>query len=83
MSALLIVILQIASLALIARALLSWFNAKPESAMAQVKQSLISVTEPVLSPIRRLLPRVGGLDLSVVVALLAINFLFIPVASVL
>lgn len=36
---------------------------------------LFRVTEPVLGPIRRLLPDLGGLDVSPVVMLLAIHFL--------
>lgn len=81
MAALLIVVLQLATLVLIARAVLSWFRAKPDSTMYEVQRSLNRVTEPVLAPVRRRLPSIGGLDLSVVVVLLAINFLFMPIAA--
>ena len=37
--------------------------------------ALQALTEPVFRPIRRLIPAMGGLDLSPLVALLAIQFL--------
>lgn len=37
-------------------------------------QAITAVTEPLLRPIRRLLPDLGGLDLSPVVLLLALLF---------
>ena len=40
-----------------------------------VWQALDAVTEPVLKPIRRLLPNMGGLDLSPLVLLLGIYFI--------
>ena len=38
-------------------------------------QAVGAVTEPLLLPIRRMLPNIGGLDLSPVVLLLALLFL--------
>ena len=38
-------------------------------------QALTAVTEPLLKPIRRMLPDLGGLDLSPIVLLLALMFL--------
>ena len=40
-----------------------------------VLQVLFALTEPVLRPIRRLLPPMGGLDFSPIIALLAVTFL--------
>ena len=56
---------------IIIRALISWVNPDPYNPIVQF---LISVTEPVLYRIRRFLPSMG-LDLSPVVAILAIIFL--------
>ena len=56
--------------AIIIRALLSWFSlggAQP------VFRLLIEITEPVLAPIRRVLPTAGMLDFSPLVALLLIQ----------
>ena len=38
-------------------------------------QALTAVTEPLLKPIRRMMPDLGGLDLSPIVLLLALMFL--------
>jgi YggT family protein len=58
--------------AIIIRALLSWFSiggAQP------VFRLLVEITEPVLAPIRRVLPTAGMLDFSPLVALLLINII--------
>ena len=41
----------------------------------QINQILYTLTEPVLAPIRRVLPNLGGLDFSPVVVLFIISFL--------
>ena len=60
------------------RIVLSWFPVSPESAMASVAGALISVTEPVLGPVRRALPpvRMGGmgLDLSPMIVVFVLQF---------
>ena len=55
-------------LLILARVLLSWINASPYSPFVQF---LHNVTEPILAPVRRLLPPTGMLDLSPVVVLIA------------
>ncbi|MBI5599889.1 MAG: YggT family protein [Deltaproteobacteria bacterium] len=57
---------------LIARSLISWVNPDPYNPIVQF---LYRVTEPVLYPIRRRLPYIGGIDLSPVAVILAIIFL--------
>lgn len=56
---------------LVIRALLSWFS-QGHNPIEQVMQQL---TEPLLRPIRRILPPMGGLDLSVLVVLIGLQFL--------
>ncbi|GGO68656.1 YggT family protein [Bowmanella pacifica] len=56
---------------LIIRAILSWFS-QGQNPMEMV---LYQLTEPLLAPIRRILPPMSGLDLSVLVAIIAIQFL--------
>ena len=62
-----------------ARIILSWFPINPGSGMATVYGFLYSVTEPVLGPIRRVIPPIGaggmGLDLSPLVVFFAITIL--------
>lgn len=40
-----------------------------------IYRTVVSLTEPVLRPIRNVLPQMGGLDLSPIVVVLAIIFL--------
>lgn len=51
-------------------ALLSWISPHSHSPVASL---LYSLSEPVLEPVRRLLPAIGGLDLSPLVALMALE----------
>ncbi|MGD8998549.1 MAG: YggT family protein [Anaerolineae bacterium] len=53
--------------AIVARALLPWFRVSPYH---PVMRFLIQITEPLLAPIRRNLPVIGGFDFSPMVALL-------------
>lgn len=48
-------------------ALLSWFPIRPGSGLAAVQSFLFKMTEPVLGPVRRLIPpvRAGGMGLDV------------------
>ena len=63
-------------LILFARAILSWFPINPDGGMATVQRGLYAVTEPVLAPLRAVLPpmRMGGmgLDLSPMLLMLVI-----------
>ncbi len=72
--------LQIYTWILIASAIFSWlfaFNVINSSNqfVNQVGMFLYNVTEPVLRPIRRLLPNLGGIDISPIILLLIIFFL--------
>lgn len=60
---------------ILGRVLLSWFPLQPGGFMAKVNVVLIRLTEPVLGPLRRVLPRMGMLDLSPLVAILLISVL--------
>jgi YggT family protein len=65
---------------LIISALLSWFpTTSSSSGLATVKHALAIVTEPVLRPLRQILPRprLGGIgiDLSVLVAIIVLTFI--------
>ncbi len=56
----------------IGRAVISWVSPDPYNPIVRF---LIQVTEPVLSRIRRLLPPLGGIDLSPMILILAVVFL--------
>lgn len=59
---------------IIIRALLSWVAPDPYN---PIVRALAMLTEPVLRPFRRLVPphRLGGVDLSPLLAVLALQFL--------
>ncbi|HEY8287001.1 MAG TPA: YggT family protein [Chloroflexota bacterium] len=61
---------QLLTLAILVRAILSWFPGS--RGLVPVTGLLDTVTEPLLGPIRRRLPMVGGFDLSPLLALLLI-----------
>jgi len=65
--------LTLVELLIVARVILSWV-ASPTSRNSAV-QLIRSATEPILAPIRSILPRTGVFDLSPMVALFAIYFL--------
>jgi YggT family protein len=57
---------------IIARAILSWINPSPYH---PVVRFLYKATEPVLRPIRRILPPIYGLDLSPILVIFLIYFI--------
>lgn len=57
---------------IIARALISWINPNPYNPLIRI---IYAITDPVLVPIRRLLPDMGGLDISPFIALVIIWFI--------
>lgn len=59
-----------AIVAIFARALLSWFNMDPRSPLIQM---LYAITDPILDPIRRLLPTLAGIDFSPLVAIILLQ----------
>ena len=65
---------------LIASAILSWlvaFNVVNvrNPIVAQIGDFLERVTEPVLAPLRRILPNLGGIDISPIILILGLFFL--------
>ncbi|MDX5406707.1 MAG: YggT family protein [Chromatiaceae bacterium] len=62
---------------LVIRALLSWFS----QGRSPVEYVMHQLTEPLLRPVRRILPPMGGLDLSVLVVLIGLQFLNILFSS--
>lgn len=65
--------------ALFGRIVLSWFPIAPGSAMAPVFSALYAITEPLLGPLRRLLPPLSmggmGLDLSPLIIIFGFNII--------
>ena len=57
---------------IIARAIISWVNPDPYNPIVSF---LYRATEPLLYRVRRIIPNLGGLDLSPVLVLIAIFFI--------
>jgi YggT family protein len=72
-------LLQIYLLVVLVRIVMSWFPLRPGGAAQQIAGVLVAITEPVLGPLRRVIPSVpmGGmrLDLSPLILILGINIL--------
>jgi YggT family protein len=64
--------LQILIFAIFARSLLTWF---PIDRNGPVIQVLDAITEPILQPLRRVIPLVGALDITPMVAILLLYFM--------
>ena len=56
--------------AIIIRALMSWFNPRPDNPLVIL---LNDITEPVLAPLRRIVPRLGMVDITPLVAILLMS----------
>ena len=63
--------------AIFGRIVLSWFPISPESPFATIFSFLYTITEPVLGPVRRVIPPIGGagmaFDLSPIIVLVVIQ----------
>lgn len=77
--------LNIYLLLIIARIILSWlvsFNVVNlrNPIIGQIYSAIHMLTEPVMAPVRRIIPPIGGLDLSPILIFLIINWLqwFLP-----
>ena len=62
--------------AIVIRSILTWFPTGRDNPI----QSLVNqVTQPVLGPVRRYLPRFGNMDLSPMVVIIVILFVIQPI----
>ena len=58
--------------AIFLQAILSWVNPDPHNPVSSI---LYSLTAPILNPVKKLLPAMGGLDISPIFALIGLMFL--------
>ena len=65
--------LNVYMLILLARAILSFFPVRPGTGLASFSQVLAQLTEPVIAPVRRIIPPAGMFDLSFLVVFIAIQ----------
>jgi YggT family protein len=68
----LLMFITVMQFAIIGRAILSWFD---RSQSNPISQFLIQLTEPIVAPIRALIPSAGMIDFSPLVAILVLMVL--------
>ncbi len=65
------ILVNILLIAIVARALMSWFPMpSSESPFFIIRQMINQITDPIIEPIRRIMPSMGMLDLSPMVAMI-------------
>ncbi len=60
------------NLAILARVLLSWVRVSPYHPAVEL---LYRITEPILAPLRRVIPSIGMVDISPVIALILLQII--------
>ncbi|MDQ6909846.1 MAG: YggT family protein [Actinomycetota bacterium] len=64
---------------LVARIIFSWIPVSSESVMATIQGLVFALTEPILGPLRRVIPPIGGggmaFDLSPLIVFLALSLI--------
>jgi YggT family protein len=66
------ILLQVLWLAILGRVLLSWVD---RGGQMRISQFLFEITEPIIGPVRRIMPNTGMIDFSPMVALILLSLL--------
>lgn len=72
-------LIQLLILAILARAVMSWFVRDPDNPVMQV---LNSITDPVLQPLRRIMPRTGMMDFTPLIAIILLSIISSMVSGI-
>lgn len=64
--------IQVLIFAIFARSIITWF---PIDREGPIVGALNAVTEPILEPLRRIIPRMGALDISPMIAIFLLIFI--------
>lgn len=67
------ILFQVLIFAIVGRALLSWFPVRPGNPFFQLALILHQITEPILAPLRRVIPTIGMIDISPIVAIFLLD----------
>lgn len=68
-------LLSLYGIIIILRVVSSWFPVNYDSPFAPVVRVLVQLTEPVLAPVRRVLPTAGPFDFTPIVVLIVVNII--------
>jgi len=74
------ILFQVLIFAILLDALISWFPIAPDSPIVRL---LDDITEPILSPLRRVVPRLGMFDITPIVAMVLLEILQSMIVSML
>jgi YggT family protein len=70
-------LLYLYTLVILARIIMSWVRITPGTPVASIYSAIFSITEPVLGPLRRMIPPVrmgmGAIDVSPIIVLVVIQ----------
>lgn len=66
------ILVQVLVIAIFLRAIITWFRLAPDNPIQVI---LIQVTEPILSPLRRVVPSLGMFDITPWIAMILLQFL--------
>ena len=66
------ILCQVLTIAIFARAILSWFPTNPGNRLVAL---LYQLTEPILVPLRRIIPRLGVIDITPMVAIILLQII--------
>jgi YggT family protein len=62
-------LINLLAIAILVRALLSWVRPDPSNPLVQ---ALDAITEPILQPLRQIIPRMGMIDITPMVAMIVL-----------
>ncbi|MBI2830902.1 MAG: YggT family protein [Chloroflexi bacterium] len=62
---------EVLSIAILVRAIFSWVSPRPNA----FTDFLVTITEPVLAPLRRVVPRLGPVDFTPLVAIVLLQII--------
>ena len=71
-------LINLLALAIFFRAILSWFVRDPYN---PIVQALAAITDPILQPLRQIMPRMGMIDLTPMVAIILLSVIASLVAQ--
>ena len=66
------ILCEVLTVVIILRVIVSWFSPRPTNRLAII---LCNITEPILAPLRRIIPRVGMLDFTPFVAIVLLQLI--------
>ena len=67
-----VILCNVMAVAVVIRSLLSWFPVDPNNFLVVFQ---VTITEPILSPLRRIVPRLDMIDFTPLVAILLLMFI--------